>query len=331
MTPNFGDSCSPRRPGRACPACVALQTSPARTAATAAWTRFSASSFSRMLETWVLTVSGLITSSAAISLFSCPRRSGSAPRAPPRQRGAVAAVGGRRRLPPARARSGRRRSAEIGRSHHRRRRRSQPGSRRPRVLQHVAASARHDRLRNPVFLGSHGQHQHPGTGTAPSSLLVVSLPDPPGIRISIRTTSGSVSRASATAPAASSACPTTSTPLLQVFAQTAAKEGVVVNDQDANAGRRGARLARPHDATSPSRPLPAPRADARDPPPAARCSLSVPAMATSRIRLMPSGRPEGAQGRIWGAARTRGAGSRSRPAHSVQVYWRPCQAGPSRS
>ena len=31
---------------------------PARTAATAAWTRFSASSFSRMLETWVLTVSG---------------------------------------------------------------------------------------------------------------------------------------------------------------------------------------------------------------------------------------------------------------------------------
>ena len=227
-----------------------------------------------MLETWVLTVSGLITSSAAISLFSLPatiRLSTSRSRP---VSVAVAAAGGRWRPAPARARSGRRRSAEIGRSHHRRRRRSQPGSRRPRVLQHVAASARHDRLRNPVFLGSHGQHQHPGTRTAPSSLLVVSLPDPPGIRISIRTTSGSVSRASATAGGVL-CLPDDLDAALQVFAQTAAKEGVVVNDQDANAAGEAPGLLDPTTRPLALRPLPAPRADARDPPPAARCSLSV--------------------------------------------------------
>ena len=61
-------------------------------------------------------------------------------------------------------------------------------------------------------------------GTASSSLLVASMPDPPGMRMSIRTTSGVVSVATATAPSASWASPTTSTPFASRCSRSARRK-----------------------------------------------------------------------------------------------------------
>ena len=236
--------------------------SPSRTARVASSVRLSAWSFSRMFWRWNLAVFSQMPRRAAISLLRSPAVTSA--------EDVELAVGQARALDVGADSAAR--AGELADDPERRRGRDRglaPGDRlehRPQlsrleVLEQVAAGAGLDRLEQVVLVLGHGEHDDRDRGMVARLMRrVASSPDEPGIRTSIRTTSGSSRPPGATACSPSPAWPTTSWPHAASSEATPSRnEGVIVGEEDRASGRPrsadAAAAAPPVGTTSPPPPV----------------------------------------------------------------------------